>query len=240
MKRNFKLGAWLQLGSVHVFKIMANYNFDFYVIDLEHGSHDGIELFPLLKRTDSKLYVRVSTRSIDKYKWFFDIGYDGIILSDVKSHEDVDALVRSSYFPPIGNRGVGYCARNGFGKDISNYLENNSNPFLAIQIESVQGVNCLENILNLYHEKISACFLGPFDLSCDLGITGDFLNPIFQNQKQKYLEILKKFNNTGKGIHVVSNDFNEVLDSSSNGYNFIAYSTDGLLLQNSLNQINNI
>jgi 2-dehydro-3-deoxyglucarate aldolase len=183
------------------------------------------------------LYVRVSTRSISKYKWFLDIGYDGIILSDVRKPEDVDSLIKAVYFPPYGNRGVGYCYKNGFGKYMNNYLNDNSSPFLGIQIESVDGIHNLENILELYSDKISACFLGPYDLSCDLGITGDFTNNLFQLHKDKYFAILQRYQYVGKGTHVVSNDFSEVLESSVKGYNYIAFSTDGLLLQNSLNQI---
>ena len=80
--------------------------------------------------------------------------------------------------------------------------------------------------------------MGPYDLSCDLGLFGEFKNSLFELQKERYLNILNKYNTVGRGIHVVSNDFSEVLYSSNQGYNFIAFSTDGLLLQNLLNQIN--
>jgi 2-keto-3-deoxy-L-rhamnonate aldolase RhmA len=236
-KKNFNFGTWVQLGSQNVFNILSSYKFDFYVIDLEHGSHESIETFPFLKRSDSKLYIRVSTRNTADYKWLLDIGYDGIILSDVRNVDDVKFIVNSAYFPPIGNRGVGFCAKNSFGKNINNYIENNNSPFIGIQVESVEGIDNLEKILNLYREQINACFLGPYDLSCDLGVTGDFTNDRFQFQKERYLKVLQNYTSIGKGIHVVSNNFNEVLECSKLGYNFIAFSTDGLLLQNTLNQI---
>lgn len=238
MKKIYNLGAWLQLGSENVFKIMSSFNFDFYVIDLEHGSHNSVEVFPLIKRLDSKLYLRVSTRSSSQYKWFLDLGYDGIILSDVRSIDDVKSLIESSFFPPLGKRGVGYCARNVFGKDMSNYLDNNAKPFIGIQIESIEGINCMESILDFYGDKINVCLLGPYDLSCDIGVFGDFKNKAFLLEQDRYFNILNNYNSIGKGIHVVGTDFNEVLSCSNKGYNFIAFSTDGLLLQNSLNQIN--
>ena len=73
---NQQIGSWLQLGSTEIFSIFSKFNFNFQVIDIEHGSHKNIEEFPKLKNLTSKLYVRTKSRDKNFYAWLldFDLG----------------------------------------------------------------------------------------------------------------------------------------------------------------------
>lgn len=232
-----KIGSWLQLGSTKVFEILQKYDFDFHVIDLEHGSHNDLEIFPSVNKTKKKLFVRVSSRDSKFYSWLLDIGYDGIILSDVRSTDEIDSLISGSFFRPIGSRGIGYCSKNNFGKDMEPFLKNKMKPIIGIQIESLEGLSVLEKHSNKYKNTIDFYILGPYDISSSIGKPGEFNSLEYLNVVERFNKIIEK-NDLQKGTHVVNTSQKDLQKARSDNYNYIAFSTDGKILIDSLENIN--
>ena len=86
------------------------------------------------------------------------------------------------------------------GKNFSSYSEEAQKPLLIAMIESVQAINNLNEILKV--EGLDAVFIGPYDLSASMGLTGQFDNKKFQDS----IKEIKNKSNEAKipsGLHVV-------------------------------------
>ena len=97
-----------------------------------------------------------------------------------------------------------------------------------MQIEDIEAVNNIDNILEV--DGIDAIFIGPYDLSASMGITGEFDHPEFINAKKKILDSCIK-NNIIPGIHVVQPNPEEFLQRKDEGYRLLAYSLDITMIQ---------
>ena len=106
-------------------------------------------------------------------------------------------------------------------------------------IETKKGLINLEKILSV--KGLDGILIGPYDLSASLGITGNFTNKKFINAIKKILNLAKKYN-VAVGIHIINPSITELKLRINEGYTFIAYSIDSvMLLENSLkNQRNKV
>jgi 2-dehydro-3-deoxyglucarate aldolase len=88
-------------------------------------------------------------------------------------------------------------------------------------------VNNLEAILNV--EGLDAILIGPYDLSASMGLTAQFEHPDFRSAMEK---IQKLAANKGipAGVHVVAPSREELDQRLSDGFRFIAYSIDAVML----------
>ena len=78
-------------------------------------------------------------------------------------------------------------------------------------------------------EGVDAFFIGPYDLSCSMGIPGEFERPKFRETIEKIIEIGKEMN-TVSGLHVVEPDISKLNEAIRVGHKFIAYSVDVRML----------
>jgi len=102
-----------------------------------------------------------------------------VMCPKIKTVEDAKAVIKGMYYPPFGNRGVAKMVRaTGFGINFDQYYaESKENILGVIQIETVESLNHLDEIAAL--DGVDVLFIGPADLSMELGIFGQFNNPIF-------------------------------------------------------------
>ena len=94
---------------------------------------------------------------------------------------------------------------------------------MIVQIEHKDAISHLEEILKV--PGVDAFIVGPYDLSCSMGIPGQFEDPAFLKAINKILETAKRLNRVS-GLHVVEPDAEKLKESISLGYRFIAYSVD--------------
>ena len=83
--------------------------------------------------------------------------------------------------------------------------------------------NNIEDIFQV--DGVDGFIVGPYDLSCSLGIPGDFDNEKFQCALDTILSAADR-NNVPAGIHVVEPDIEQVKTRIREGYTIIAYSVD--------------
>ena len=145
----------------------------------------------------------------------------------INSGSQLRHLIEHSFYPPKGVRGVGFSRANLFGKNFQSYHSIAESIFIVAMIETKSGYDNLEEILSI--ENLDAVFIGPYDLSASLGMTGDFENPKFVKIIQKIKELCLK-HGIACGIHQIEPSFKELKLKIKDGYNFIAYSTDAYLL----------
>src|SRR5262245_52559571 len=127
----------------------------------------GIDSFVRLNASDYPTVMRV-----------LEAGASGMMISMVRSVEQVRDLVRWAKFHPLGERGV-----NGSGVDgrygsvpFADYLRQcNERTLLGVQIEHIDAVNAIDGILAV--PEIDFLFFGPADLSQSMRIPGEWDNP---------------------------------------------------------------
>ena len=86
--------------------------------------------------------------------------------------------------PPKGNRGVGFCRANKFGKEFKKYMKT----FKPIMIPMLENLDFLNNIKDIKKIKdIDAIFLGPYDFSASIKQTGKFNSKQFLDHEKKFL-----------------------------------------------------
>jgi 2-dehydro-3-deoxyglucarate aldolase len=229
------IGSWMQIPNASIAEIMGDSNFDWVAIDMEHGSFSNEllpDLFRALELGDTLPLVRVAEAKSKDCKQALDAGAAGIILPMIESGKHLSDIVNLCKWPPSGKRGVGFSRANLFGKYFNKYMEYEAqNPLIIPMIENINAVNNLSQILDV--EGIDAILIGPYDLSASMGITGDFTNPEFLKVLETIIETAK-IKNVPSGIHIVDPDINILTKRIDEGYRFLAFSIDSVLLRDSI------
>lgn len=227
---DFSIGSWMQIPSTSIAEILGDAGYDWIAIDMEHGSisvSDLPDIFRSIELGNTLPLVRLAQSSLKDAKIALDAGAGGIIIPMIQSSKQLTEIINFSCWPPNGFRGVGFSRANLFGKkfDPSDLVFNN--PLIIAQIENLQAVNDIDQILKV--PGLDAIIIGPYDLSASLGVTGDFNNSKFKEALNTILMSCKK-NNIPSGIHVVLPSKDELKDKINEGYQFLAFSIDGIML----------
>ena len=224
------IGSWITLGNTSVAEIMANAGYDWLVVDLEHTTisvEQAGELIRTIELSGISSLVRLTNNDESQIKRMLDAGARGIVVPMVKSASDAKYAVAATRYPPLGNRGVGLARAQCYGSSFHDYFswqaDTNDGPIDVVQIEHIDAVNNLEDILSV--KGVDAFIIGPYDLSCSMGIPGEFDNPQFTNVMKNIIETGDKFGAVS-GIHVVEPDIEKLNNAINEGYKFIAYSVD--------------
>lgn len=149
---------------------------DFFWIDLEHTHIDLNSLKGHLiaaRATQTAALVRVRGSSIEHIKPILDVGADGIIVPQVQSTDEVQAIVDACRYPPKGRRGFGPRGPSDYGRlGGKKYLESaNESLFVSVQIENQSALDQVEQIASI--SGLDSLVLGPYDLSMSMGYAGD-------------------------------------------------------------------
>ena len=96
-------------------------------------------------------------------------------------------------------------------------------PVVVVQIEHINAVANLKEMLDV--EGVDAFIISPYDLSCSMGIPGEFDHPEFKQTIKNIIEIGKKADAVS-GLHVVEPDIEKLNEAITVGHKFITYSVD--------------
>lgn len=230
-------GSWISLPCPTLTEIVAKCGFDWLVIDLEHSSI-GInhveEMIRAINIGECIPLVRLSSNDPVLAKKVMDIGAYGIIVPMVNTSEEARLAVSSVKYPPVGNRGVGLYRAQHFGKTFDDYKNTiNQESVVIVQIEHKTAVENIDDILSV--DGVDGCFIGPYDMSASYGLIGELDHPTIIEAKQKVLATALK-RGIAAGIHVVKPSIEEVNARIKEGYNFIAYSTDAIVLNDNFQE----
>lgn len=232
-KGEVSMGTWLTIGHSTIAEILAMAGCEWIAIDMEHTSIGISDIEPIMQAIElggASPMVRLSSNDPILAKRVMDIGAQGIIVPQVNSKEEAEMAVQSVKYAPEGFRGVGLYRAQGHGTHFDEYIKTaNDNVLVIVQIENIRGVENIEEIVSV--PGVDGIFIGPYDLSCSLGIPGQLDHPKVEEARAKVLEVAKKHNMI-LGSHVVPPDKAEVDLRKEQGYTFIAYSTDALVLNN--------
>ena len=234
LKKNTpSIGSWIQVPNGSIAEIMGQMGYDWVAVDCEHGSigsHQLPDLFRALELGGTLPLVRLAEGCEKDCKQALDAGAGGVIVPNIKTAKQLDSIKKFCDWPPAGKRGVGFSRANLFGKNFQEYNEEAQSPLLIAMIENIEAVKELESILKV--DGIDAILIGPYDLSASLNETGNFDSEVFKSTVNEIKSICKN-NLVPFGIHVVNPDIELLTTRIKEGYQFIAYSIDSVLLINS-------
>ena len=228
--KQYTIGSWITLGCPGVAEIMSNAGFDWLVDDLEHTTislDQAGELIRTIELAGVSSLVRLTSNNENQIKRIMDAGAQGIVVPMVKNADDAMRAIAATRYPPLGNRGVGLARAQQYGSSFKEYLawqsDINSGPVVIVQIEHIDAVDNLREILSV--DGVDAFIIGPYDLSCSMGIPGEFENPKFIQTLERIIKISSELDAVS-GLHVVEPDKEKLNEAIKAGHKFIAYSVD--------------
>lgn len=230
-------GTFLNLGSTLTTEMAGNSGFDWLLLDVEHGGGSHSHLIPQIQvtgATPAAPFVRIENNDPPRFKRVLDLGASGIMVPYVSTVEEAEQAVASMRYPPRGIRGVAKLNRGAsFGVEFDEYFERGHELLTTVvQIETTQALDNIEDIAAV--DGVDVLFVGPLDLSVNLGIPQQFDDPKFLQAKDRVVQAAK---NAGKasGILLLSPD--QVAPTVESGFTFIALGSDGGLVANGMRQL---
>lgn len=225
--RSLALGSWITIGDNKVTEILCISGFDWLAIDLEHSTiniQKAGDLIRIISMYQITPLVRLTNLDENLIKRVMDAGAGGIIVPNITTSEEVKKAVKATRYPPFGDRGVGLDRAQGYGTKFNEYLDwQKEGPIVIAQIENIGAIKNLKDIFS--EDGLDGFLIGPYDLSCSMGIPGEFSNPKFIDTVNFILDIGKK-SGIAVGTHIVEPDLDLLKQSIDKGYSFIAYSVD--------------
>jgi 2-dehydro-3-deoxyglucarate aldolase len=220
----------MQIPDASVAEIMGQAGYDWVAVDMEHGpvsAHQLPDVFRALELGGTLPMVRLAQGLPKDCKQALDSGAGGVIVPMVETAAQLTAVRDACRWPPAGTRGVGFSRANLFGKHFEAYREEAQAPLLVAMLEHGRAVDNLESILEV--EGLDAVLIGPYDLSASMGLTAQFDHPDFILAMAKILK-LTLASKVSCGIHVVAPSIDQLNQRVSQGYRFVAYSIDAVML----------
>ncbi len=220
-------GSFLNLGSPAAVEIAAETGFDWLLIDLEHGSGSLADLRNMLlacAHTEASPIVRIRSVDADTVKFVMDSGAAGIMFPFVSDVEEAKLAVKYSKYPPMGTRGVAGAIRaTNYGRNWKSYFaEANEKGSVIVQIETAEAVAAAPEIAAV--EGVDVLFVGPLDLSVNLGCPGDFTGAEFTDALQAVVDACESQQKTA-GILTKTGFEQQHLNM---GFRFVAVGSDSL------------
>jgi 2-dehydro-3-deoxyglucarate aldolase/4-hydroxy-2-oxoheptanedioate aldolase len=223
-------------------QILKVTGYDFFMIDMEHGSYNLADAANLLRAgrlLDLYPLVRIISPEYHLIAGPLDQGAMGIMLPRVEQPEQLKTLVECMKYPPAGKRGCSSDAPHAeyvFG-DLRQFLEENNEDTLVIaQIERKAAIDNIDALLDV--PGVDVAFIGPEDLSVSLGVPGETEHPLVVGAIETVLAAAQK-RGLPTGTHTWS--LQALKHWIDRGMRMILYSSDvGFLMEGSAAGLNEL
>ena len=226
LREGYVLGPFAKTCDPGFIEILGYGGFDFVIIDLEHGPNTIQTAQDLVRAAQvSQLLpiVRVKERVPSVIGEALDIGAGGIHVPQITSAEDARSVLDRAKFAPEGMRGVCRFVRAGkySSMDRFQYFKEANEAVIIVGLEGTEAIEKVDEIIAV--DGVDIVFVGPYDLSQSLGVTGQIDHPMVTD---KMVEIIEKC--LSKGIAVGT--FVETVEGARKwrdlGVKYLCYSVD--------------
>jgi 2-dehydro-3-deoxyglucarate aldolase/4-hydroxy-2-oxoheptanedioate aldolase len=179
------LGTFLvEFGSSAAVSVLADAGFDFVLLDCEHGLFTPPQVGLLMEaawHAGIAGIVRVPSCDRAAITQALDAGAAGILVPAVASLEQAQQVVRATKYTPVGKRGVhllrGHTQHRSV--DAAAFIaEANRDVLTLVQIELASALEVVDAIAAT--AGVDCLYVGPGDLSVDLGVPGQWQAPVMQ------------------------------------------------------------
>jgi len=226
LENSFTIGLFSKTSDPAFIEILGHAQFDFVILDLEHGPSSVQSLQNLIRAAQvSNILpiVRVKENNLSIIGEVLDIGAAGVQIPQVENAEQARLLIRQTKFAPSGNRGVCRFVRSAdySAKDRFEYFKDANDSIVVLQIEGQNAISELNNILDV--EGIDLIFIGPYDLAQSVGMPGQIDHPLVTEKMKEIIEACNKRN-------IVVGTFVDTIENAIRwrkaGVKYLAYSVD--------------
>ncbi|MDC9590842.1 4-hydroxy-2-oxoheptanedioate aldolase [Xenorhabdus sp. XENO-10] len=232
-----QIGLWLGLSSGYSAEILAGAGFDWLLIDGEHAPNDistmlaqlqGIAPYP------SQPVIRPAWNDPVIIKQLLDIGAQTLLLPMIQNAEQARAAVRATRYPPAGIRGVGSAlARASRWNRIPDYLSRaNDEMCVLVQVETREALQNIPEIAAV--EGVDGVFIGPADLSADMG---HISNPLHPEVQAAIEQAIVQIQSSGKAAGILMTNVDIAEHYLNLGALFVAVGVDTSLLTGAANAL---
>jgi len=169
------VATFVMVPRVEVIEMLALAGFDAVILDLEHGPI-GVPDLPALaafaKAAGISSIGRIAEMRPSEIGAVLDAGFDGVMVPHVSSAASAEAAVRAARFPPDGSRSLNPYVRGASYDSTTPALLTAFNEHAAVigMLEGKEALRELDSILAT--PGLDAVFVGPVDLSGELGFPG--------------------------------------------------------------------
>lgn len=170
-----QLGLWSSLASNVTVELLAGAGFDWLLLDTEHSANEPpMVLSQLQAATGGTAHpiVRPAWNDPVLIKRLLDIGVQSFLIPYVQNAAEARAAVAATRYPPRGVRGFASAARaSRYGRVKDYYARCEAEICVLVQVETRQALDEIEAIAAV--EGVDGVFIGPGDLSADMGHLGE-------------------------------------------------------------------
>ena len=225
-----QIGCWVSLADPSAAEIAATAGFDWLVIDGEHAPNDLRSTLAQL-RAVAPYPVHPVVRLVSDETWMIkqalDIGAQTLLIPMVESAAQAGRLARAMRYAPEGIRGMGARgARASRYGAVSDYIARAHEELcLLVQVETRAGLAALDDILAV--DGVDGVFIGPSDLSADLGYPGRAGAP---EVLEVIAQMIRRIRAAGKAPGVLATDPDWARVCLADGAQFVALGIDTLVL----------
>jgi len=207
--------------SLMLTKVLAATTPEFYWIDAEHSLYNRSDLYHAIQTVQyssegrTLVVIRVDKRDPVSLTTALDAGAAGIIIPHCESAEEVKEFIKEVYYPPMGHRSFspwsfapGVTDRSLYDNDVFNMTTSNKHVAVFAQIESVKGIENVDEIAAL--DGVHGLLFGPGDFMADAGLElklGGEPHPVFADAMMKFVMAGKK---TGKPLMAAVQSMDQV------------------------------
>lgn len=220
-----QVGFWLSTASDCITEIAGGAGFDWLMVDAEHAPNDLVDLLGhlrILEASSSSAVVRPPANDPVIIKRLLDCGAQTLMLPMINSKSEAEDAVAAIRYPPQGIRGVSMGHRaNRYGRLPNYHRDAAAEICLIAQIETTDANAALEAIADV--DGIDAVFVGPGDLSADMGHLGA---PGHEEVKSAIATLARRANHAGIPIGTLVTSAQAAREAFDLGMTFVAASTD--------------
>jgi len=191
-----KVGIWFSSCSPVVADLVSDSGFDWALIDMEHSVNELLDVVfqkRMIERSGTVPIVRPTWNDKVNIKRLLDVVVTNLLIPWVETAAEAEAAVKATRYGPKGVRGVSLgTSANRFTRRPGYFAECEKEICLLVQVESPKAIANIESIAAT--EGIDGIFIGPADLSANMGVAGKTDHPQVQEMIHRGLEKIKRTN----------------------------------------------
>lgn len=231
-----QVGLWSSLSSHISVEVLAGAGFDWLLLDTEHSPNDLPMVYGQLQAMTGGTahpIVRPPWNDTVVLKRYLDAGVQSFLVPYVQDEAEAKAAVAATRYPPKGVRGFASASRaSRFGRVKDYYARCEAEICVLVQVETRHALGNLEAIAGV--EGVDGVFIGPGDLSADMGHLGSPGHPEVQ---AAIGDAIKRIKACGKAPGVLTGDEKLARGYVEQGCLFTAVGADIVILARGAEQL---
>lgn len=200
-------GVFLGVPSPPLAEIAGWAGFDYIFADSEHGfghTESMVSMTRAAEAAGAEAVIRVPSSERTNILRALDVGASGVLIPQVNSKEEGEHAAAAAYYPPDGIRGLAFSVRAahyGLLKPDEYLKVAREETLVCVQVETQKAINEMEGIASV--PLIDVIFVGPTDLSMNLGLPGQLGHPKVEQAIDRIFEATL---DAGKIPAILAND----------------------------------